>query len=138
MRDGALTGRTAEPNLLEENRFLIWKGGEVKCLVSLQRRKVIMPNKRQLAFQSTAVVMAFGLLSRSLLPDFTPTLCAQTVDPKVVLGDTTMPSPDDVSQTFPYGITGKTPPSLIQINFEGHKPYHKHRINLRLFQGSAL
>jgi hypothetical protein len=94
-----------------------------------------MPNKRQLAFQSTAVVMAFGLCSSCLLPGFTPSLCAQTVDPKIVLGDTTMPLPDDVSQTFPYGITGKTPPSLIQINFEGHKPYHKHRINLRLFQG---
>jgi len=62
-------------------------------------------------------------------------LQAQTVDPKSVLGDTTMPSPDDVSQKFPYGVTGKTPPSLTRVNFEGQKPHHKHRINLRVFQG---
>ena len=52
-----------------------------------------------------------------------------------VLGDTTMPSAEDRSQRFPYGITGKTPPSLIKSDFEGQKPYNKHRINLRLFQG---
>lgn len=46
-----------------------------------------------------------------------------------------MPSSEDASQTFPYGITGKTPPSLTKINDEGQKPYHKHRINLRVFQG---
>ncbi|MEW4569914.1 sialidase family protein [Tautonia sp. JC769] len=62
-------------------------------------------------------------------------LHAQTVDPTSVLGDTAMPPPDDVSQTFPYGITGKTPPSLTKINFEGQVPHHKHRINLRVFQG---
>lgn len=60
---------------------------------------------------------------------------AQTVDPNAVLGDTRLPPQDDVSQTFPYGITGKTPPSLLKINFEGQKVYHKHRINLRIFQG---
>lgn len=62
-------------------------------------------------------------------------VCGQTVEPKSVLGDTTPPSADDVSQTFPYGITGKTPPSLTKINYEGQKPYHRHRINLRVFQG---
>ncbi|WP_162006792.1 sialidase family protein [Roseimaritima sediminicola] len=46
-----------------------------------------------------------------------------------------MPSAEHVSQTFPYGISGKTPPSLTKINYEGQPPYHKHRINLRLFQG---
>ncbi len=66
---------------------------------------------------------------------FAPALNAQTVDPKSVLGDTTMPSPDDISQNFPYGITGKTPPSLIKVNYEGQEAYHKHRINLRIFQG---
>lgn len=62
-------------------------------------------------------------------------LHAQTVEPASVLGDATMPSPDDVSQTFPYGITGKTPPSLTKVGFKGQEPYHKHRINLRVFQG---
>ena len=66
---------------------------------------------------------------------FAAVLHAQTVDPMSVLGDTTMPAPDDVSQKFPYGITGKTPPSLNKVNYEGQKPYHKHRINLRIFQG---
>lgn len=94
-----------------------------------------MPKRAPLAGQTTAVVMAIGLLTGSLSPDFAPSLYAQTVDPKSVLGDTTMPSPDDVSQTFPYGISGKTPPWLIKINHEGQKPYHKHRINLRIFQG---
>lgn len=60
---------------------------------------------------------------------------AAAVDPHTVLGDTTMPSADDVSQRFPYGISGKTPPELIKINYEGQVPYHKHRINLRVFQG---
>ncbi len=46
-----------------------------------------------------------------------------------------MPSSEDVSQIFPYGITGKTPTSLIKINVEGQPPYHKHRVNLRIFQG---
>ena len=71
----------------------------------------------------------------SLSAGFPGALDAQTVDPESVLGDTTMPSPEDVSQTFPYGISGKTPPALIKINYEGQKPYHKHRINLRIFQG---
>ncbi len=62
-------------------------------------------------------------------------LKAQTVEPTSVLGDTTMPAPGDTSQVFPYGITGKTPPSLTKINFKGQEPYHKHRINLRVFQG---
>lgn len=62
-------------------------------------------------------------------------LRAQTADPVSVLGDTNLPPSEDVSQTFPYGITGKTPPRLTKINYEGQKPYHKHRINLRVFQG---
>ena len=78
--------------------------------------------------------MACGLIT-SLLSSFAAALSAQTVDPESVLGDTTMPSPEDVSQNFPYGITGKTPPSLIKINYEGQEAYHKHRINLRIFQG---
>ena len=93
-----------------------------------------MPNQVQLVRQAVASMTACGLIA-SLLPSFTADVHAQTVDPESVLGDTTMPSPEDVSQTFPYGITGKTPPSLIKINYEGQKPYHKHRINLRLFQG---
>ena len=78
--------------------------------------------------------MACWLIA-GLLLSFGNPLYAQTVDPASVLGDTTMPSPEHVSQIFPYGITGKTPPSLTKINDEGQKPYHKHRINLRLFQG---
>lgn len=89
-----------------------------------------MSNQVQLVRRAVASVIAC-----SLLPGFTAAIHAQTVDPQSVLGDTTMPSPEDGSQRFPYGITGKTPPSLIKINFEGQKPYHKHRINLRLFQG---
>ena len=65
----------------------------------------------------------------------TAALQAQTVEPASVLGETTMPSADDVSQVFPYGITGKTPPSLTKVNFEGQEPHHKHRIQLRVFQG---
>lgn len=93
-----------------------------------------MPNQVQLVRQAVASLMVCGLIA-SLLSSFAAALCAQTVDPESVLGDTTIPSPEDVSQNFPYGITGKTPPSLIKINYEGQKPYHKHRINLRLFQG---
>ena len=93
-----------------------------------------MQNQNQFVRQAAAVSMACGLIA-SLLPGFAAALYAQAVDPKAVLGDTTMPSPEDVSQNFPYGITGKTPPSLIKINYEGQKPYHKHRINLRIFQG---
>jgi hypothetical protein len=78
--------------------------------------------------------MACGLTT-ILLSSFAAALSAQTVDPESVLGDTTMPSPEDVSQNFPYGITGKTPPSLIKINYQGQAAYHKHRINLRIFQG---
>ncbi len=92
-----------------------------------------MPNRRPLVRQ-TAGIIACGIIA-SLMPGFTATLCAQTVDPISVLGDTTIPSSEDTSQKFPYGITGKTPPSLIKINYEGQKPYHKHRINLRIFQG---
>ncbi len=92
-----------------------------------------MPNRRSLVRQ-TAGFMACGVIA-SLVPGFAATLCGQTVDPKSVLGDTTMPSSEDASQNFPYGITGKTPPSLIRINYEGQEPYHKHRINLRIFQG---
>jgi hypothetical protein len=88
----------------------------------------------QFVRQKTTVLMTLTLIA-SLLPCFVAALHAQTVDPKSFLGDTTMPSPDDVSQTFPYGITGKTPPSLIKVNYEGQVPYHKHRINLRIFQG---
>ncbi len=91
-------------------------------------------NQCQFIRQSAAVLLACGLVA-SLLPGFAAALHAQTVDPKSVLGDTSMPSPDDVSQNFPYGNTGKTRPSLIQVNYEGQAPYHKHRINLRIFQG---
>ncbi|MHB8951940.1 MAG: sialidase family protein [Pirellulaceae bacterium] len=95
---------------------------------------MIMPNQFQCVGPTAAVLIACGLIA-SLLPGFAAALHAQTVDPKSVLGDTTMPSPDDVSQNFPYGITGKTPPSLIKVNYEGQVPYHKHRITLRIFQG---
>lgn len=93
-----------------------------------------MPYRRQLVRQTSAVLLSLGLTA-NLLPGFAPALYAQTVDPKSVLGDTRLPSPEDVSQKFPYGILGKTPPSLIKINYEGQEPYHKHRINLRVFQG---
>ena len=93
-----------------------------------------MPNRPKFVRQRSAVLLAIGLIA-SLLPGFAATLCAQTVEPKSVLGDTTMPSSQDTSQNFPYGITGKTPPSLIKINYEGQASYHKHRINLRIFQG---
>ncbi|QDU79290.1 hypothetical protein Pla110_09970 [Polystyrenella longa] len=84
--------------------------------------------------QTTVPLMACGLVC-GLLTSFAGALSAQTVDPESVLGDTTLPSFEDVSQKFPYGITGKTPPSLLKINYEGQKPYHRHRINLRNFQG---
>lgn len=63
------------------------------------------------------------------------TLYGQSVEIASVLGDTASPPPEHLSQTFPYGITGKTPPTLTKINYEGQEPYHKHRINLRIFQG---
>lgn len=91
-----------------------------------------MTNQSQFIYQ--AVLLVCGL-SISCLPGFPKSVDAQTVAPESVLGDTAMPSPDDVSQTFPYGISGKTPPSLKRINYKGQKPYHKHRINLRIFQG---
>ena len=98
-----------------------------------------MPNQFPLIRQTASVLTTFVLtvfgLILGLLPGFPAALHAQTVDPKSVLGDTSMPSPDDVSRNFPYGITGKTPPSLIQVNYEGQEPHHKHRINLRIFQG---
>jgi hypothetical protein len=93
-----------------------------------------MPNRRQLVRQTAPVMMTLGLIA-SLLPSFAAALYAQTVDPESVLGDTRMPPSEAVSQAFPYGITGKTPPSLIKINYAGQEPYHKHRINLRIFQG---
>ena len=93
-----------------------------------------MPNQVQFVRRVALSLIACGLIA-SLLPCFAAALHAQTVAPNSVLGDTTMPSPEDLSQNFPYGITGKTPPSLTKINYEGQKPYHKHRINLRLFQG---
>jgi hypothetical protein len=93
-----------------------------------------MPNHNQFVLPAAAVLRACGLLI-GLLPSFAATLQAQTVDPRSVLGDTTMPPPDDVSQVFPYGITGKTPPSLIKVNYPGQQPHHRHRINLRIFQG---
>ena len=74
-----------------------------------------MPNQLQLVRRAIASLTACGLIA-SLLPGFAGALYAQTVDPESVLGDTTMPPAEDVSQTFPYGITGKTPPSLIKIN----------------------
>ena len=77
-----------------------------------------MPNQVQSVRQAASSLMACGLIT-SLLSSFAATLSGQTVDPESVLGDTTMPSPEDVSQNFPYGITGKTPPSLIKINYEG-------------------
>ncbi len=93
-----------------------------------------MSNRLQCIRRIAAVLLACGLIA-SLLARCAAELNAQTVDPQSVLGDTTMPSPGDVSQTFPYGITGKTPPSLLKVNDEGQVPYHKHRINLRVFQG---
>ena len=93
-----------------------------------------MLNKVQSFRTMTASLMACGLIT-SLLGCYASTLSAGTVDPESVLGDTTMPPPQDLSQTFPYGITGKTPPSLTAVNYKGQKPYHRHRINLRIFQG---
>ncbi len=93
-----------------------------------------MPNQNQLCRRAVAPLIVCGLIF-GLPPVFVGTLDAQTVDPKSVLGDTTMPSPEDVSQNFPYGISGKTPPSLTRVNYKGQVPYHRHRINLRIFQG---
>ena len=93
-----------------------------------------MPNQLQILRQTGVSLPAFNLIA-ILLAIFPAALRAQTVDPQSVLGNTAMPSTDDVSQNFPYGITGKTPPALIRINYEGQVPYHKHRINLRIFQG---
>ncbi|TWT84706.1 hypothetical protein CA13_61860 [Planctomycetes bacterium CA13] len=97
-------------------------------------KRTTMPNQFRFVRQAAAFLIACGLIA-SLMTCFAGALYAQTVDPKSVLGDTTIPSPEDVSQTFPYGITGKTPPSLTKINYEGQESYHKHRINLRIFQG---
>ncbi len=93
-----------------------------------------MPHQLRCIRHVAASVIVCALIT-SLLPSFASPLYAKTVDPKSVLGDTTMPSPNDVSQRFPYGITGKTPPSLLKINYQGQPRYHKHRINLRIFQG---
>ncbi|QDS93941.1 hypothetical protein FF011L_27180 [Roseimaritima multifibrata] len=93
-----------------------------------------MPN--QVSFvRQTVLALTIGCLIASFLLSYPSTTHAQDVDPESVLGDTTMPPADDVSQNFPYGITGKTPPSLTKVNYKGQKPYHKHRINLRVFQG---
>lgn len=83
----------------------------------------------------TVTVLLASIFMIGLTPGFDVVLTAQTVDPRSVLGDTAMPPPNDISQVYPYGITGKTPPSLIKVNDEGQKPYHKHRIQLRIFQG---
>lgn len=93
-----------------------------------------MPNQFQCARRAVGAFMAFGLMAGVLAISAGPVV-AQTVAPKSVLGDTTMPSSGHISQDFPYGITGKTPPSLIKVNCKGQAPYHKHRINLRIFQG---
>jgi len=93
-----------------------------------------MSNNNRLIRRTFPGLIAMGLVV-GLLPGFAGVLNAQTVEPGSVLGDTALPPADDVSQNFPYGITGKTPPSLTKINYEGQKPYHKHRINLRVFQG---
>lgn len=93
-----------------------------------------MSNQVQFVRQATESFIACGLII-SLLPCFATASYGQAVDPNLVLGDTAMPPPEDVSQNFPYGITGKTPPSLIKINYEGQPSHHKHRINLRVFQG---
>lgn len=93
-----------------------------------------MPNQRQF-FRPTRAHLTACHIFVVLVSSFATVVGAQTVTPESVLGDTTMPSPDDISQKYPYGITGKTPPSLVKVNFKGQKPYHKHRINLRIFQG---
>ncbi|QDT10191.1 sialidase family protein [Planctomycetes bacterium K23_9] len=93
-----------------------------------------MPNQIKPVGRTIACLITCSLIA-GLLPTFAVAQDAPTVNPESVLGRTTMPSPDDVSQTFPYGITGKTPPSLIKINYKGQPSYHRHRINLRLFQG---
>jgi hypothetical protein len=96
-----------------------------------------MPAPVPFVRQSITFLLACGFTT-NLLPcclSNTGTLHAQAVDPVSVLGDTSMPAPDHVSQKFPYGITGKTPPTLTKINHDGQPPYHKHRINLRVFQG---
>lgn len=50
-----------------------------------------------------------------------------------IVGDVSMPPPDDISQKFPYGITANPPPYLQKIiNKKGRAPY---RMNLRIFQG---
>ncbi|QEG02866.1 BNR/Asp-box repeat protein [Stieleria maiorica] len=95
-----------------------------------------MPQQIQLILRTVQSLTACAVvLFAGLFSGFGATVCAQTVNPVSVLGDTTMPPSDHVSQTFPYGITGKTPPALTKINDKEQKPYHKHRINLRLFQG---
>ena len=94
----------------------------------------MMQHRVQFVRKPATSLLTCGLIAW-LLPSFAATPLAQTVTPESVLGDTTIPSPEDVSQEFPYGITGKTPPSLIKIGHEGQAPYHKHRLNLRLFQG---
>ncbi|MCA9193383.1 MAG: exo-alpha-sialidase [Planctomycetales bacterium] len=93
-----------------------------------------MQNQVPLVRLAAVSLMAWGIVS-SHMHGFAGALYAQTVEPESVLGDTTMPPTEDISQNFPYGISGKTPPSLTKINFEGQEPYHKHRINLRIFQG---
>lgn len=93
-----------------------------------------MLDQFQMIRQVATSLFACGVIA-SVLPHFAAPLCAQTLDPVLILGDTSMPSAEDVSQTFPYGITGKTPPSLTKVNYDGQTPYHKHRINLRVFQG---
>jgi hypothetical protein len=101
---------------------------------AVQRRRNAMPNQGKFVRLTATILLVFGFII-SFLPGCDSIHSNSRPSFKSILGDTSMPGPDDVSQNFPYGITGKTPPSLIKINYEGQEPYHKHRINLRIFQG---
>lgn len=94
----------------------------------------LIPNRDQYNRRPTIILMASAFIL-ALLPACDSGRPEDRTSFKSILGDTSMPPTDHVSQIYPYGITGKTPPSLLRINYEGQVPYHTHRINLRIFQG---
>ncbi len=69
----------------------------------------------------------------SILSAFALALTAYPNDCRDIIGDTEPPPQGDISQTYPYGITYKTPPYISKIINE--KGNAVHRIGLRVFQG---
>jgi|GEM_PF-912249 len=93
------------------------------------------------AIASLFLITTLSAISSPILGEETTSATAPSsrahtgADISKVIGNTTKPAASDISQQFPYGITAKTPPYLTKINEEGTPSYHRHRIQLRVFQG---